>query len=134
MLEEFLSFVAPVADYFKSAPLWGTIWVYLALINIYVFFLCRHDKLMAIKERQRVPERDFFVLSFFGGSVGMIIGMYAFRHKTKHISFVLGIPFIIAVQICLVLLVVFDGDVNLIWDATVKTASETAKSVEDALS
>lgn len=43
----------------------------------------------------------------------MIVGMYAFRHKTKHISFVFGIPFIIAVQICIVWLLVKNGTIKL---------------------
>ena len=134
MAEALFEFVAPIAGYFKAHPILATVWVYLIILNVYVFFLCRHDKLMAIKDKRRVPEMDFFTLSFFGGTPGMLVGMYAFRHKTRHISFVLGIPFILIVQICLILLVVFDGDVNLIWDATVKTASEAVKSVENALS
>jgi uncharacterized membrane protein YsdA (DUF1294 family) len=37
--------------------------------------------------------------AIFGGSIGCLLGMAAWRHKTKHLKFTLGIPLILAVQI-----------------------------------
>lgn len=112
-MNAFFDFIAPFADFMEANPIKGAVIVYLVIMNVYVFFLCRHDKLCAILEKRRVPEKDFFVLSFFGGSIGMIVGMYAFRHKTKHLSFVIGIPFIIAVQACIVWLLWKNGTLFL---------------------
>lgn len=58
------------------------------------------------KPRRRIPERTLFLLAALGGSPGVLAGMYLFRHKTKHKSFVFGVPLILAVQIALVWLLV----------------------------
>lgn len=51
--------------------------------------------------RRRVPERTLFLIAALGGSVGVLAGMYLFRHKTRHLSFVLGVPGILAAQLAL---------------------------------
>lgn len=58
------------------------------------------------KPRRRIPEKTLFLLATLGGSPGVLAGMYLFRHKTKHKSFVFGVPLILAVQIALVWLLV----------------------------
>ena len=58
-----------------------------------------NDKRRARKNAFRIPEATLFAFSIIGGSLGMLIGMYTFRHKTKHWSFKLGIPIILFVQI-----------------------------------
>lgn len=50
-----------------------------------------------------MPEKVLFGLSILGGSVGMYLGMFTFRHKTKHWYFVIGIPLIILIQAALLL-------------------------------
>lgn len=50
------------------------------------------DKSKAKRGAWRIPEKVLFVIAFLGGGLGSLIGMYAFRHKTKHVSFVIGIP------------------------------------------
>ena len=60
--------------------------------------VCGADKFAAQRQRRRVPEKVLFLLSALGGSVGMYLGMFTFRHKTKHWYFVVGIPLIILVQ------------------------------------
>ncbi len=50
---------------------------------------------------RRIPERTLFLLAALGGSAGVWLGMYAFRHKTRHWYFVLGIPAILAAQLLL---------------------------------
>lgn len=57
------------------------------------------DKIKARKNLWRIPERVLFLTAILGGSLGSLLGMYAFRHKTKHFSFILGMPLIFAVQV-----------------------------------
>lgn len=80
--------------------------VYLVIINIAGFALMGNDKQRAIKQEWRIPEKTFFIVSIVGGSVGTLIGMYTFRHKTKHWYFVVFIPVIMVVQIILALLLI----------------------------
>ena len=75
--------------------------IYFAVINIITFAVFGIDKLKAIKDKWRIPEKVLFLLSVIGGSVGALLGMYTFRHKTKKIAFRLGIPAILIVQIVL---------------------------------
>ena len=75
---------------------------YLFLINIIAFIIIYIDKQKAIKHKWRIRESTLFLISIIGGSLGTLIGMYTFRHKTKHIKFTLGIPFILIVQIILI--------------------------------
>lgn len=71
----------------------------MAVINVITFAVFGIDKLKAVKNRWRVPEKILFFLALLGGSLGAIIGMYSFRHKTKKIAFRIGIPVILIVQI-----------------------------------
>ena len=73
--------------------------IYMAVINVITFAVFGIDKLKAVKNRWRVPEKILFLLALLGGSLGAIIGMYSFRHKTKKIAFRIGIPAILIVQI-----------------------------------
>lgn len=75
---------------------------YLLLINIIAFIIIYIDKQKAIKHKWRIKESTLFFISIIGGSLGTLIGMYTFHHKTKHIKFTLGIPFILIVQIILI--------------------------------
>lgn len=77
--------------------------IYLLIINALSFLLMLADKRKAQKNLWRIPERTLFTAALFGGSVGSILGMYLFRHKTKHWHFVLGMPAILILQIALVL-------------------------------
>ena len=60
------------------------------------------DKKRAIKKRYRLSEHMLFIIALCGGSLGSLIGMEVFRHKTKHFTFKLGIPCILIVQILIV--------------------------------
>lgn len=75
--------------------------IYLAVINIITFAVFGIDKLKAVKDKWRIPEKVLFLLSIIGGSVGAILGMYTFKHKTKKPPFKYGIPAILIVQIVL---------------------------------
>lgn len=74
-------------------------YLYITFINIISFFLMGYDKRQAIKNKWRIRERTFFIFSILGGSIGNLIGMYIFHHKTKHLSFKIGIPIILIFQI-----------------------------------
>lgn len=72
---------------------------YLVVINFIGFFAMGIDKRRAKKHEWRIKERTLFLIAVLLGSAGIWLGMYAFRHKTKHWYFVVGIPVILAAQI-----------------------------------
>lgn len=76
--------------------------IYLAILNVIGFLMMGIDKLKAKRHEFRIPEAALFMVAAFGGSIGSILGMYTFRHKTKHKSFVIGMPAILIVQILIV--------------------------------
>ena len=75
--------------------------LYLLLINAVAFLLMLVDKIKAKKNRWRIRERTLFGSALLGGSIGALLGMYTFRHKTRHLSFTLGMPAILIAQIAL---------------------------------
>lgn len=72
---------------------------YLTAVNLLAFVLMALDKLKAIQGARRIPEKVLFLSALIGGSAGAIAGMFAFRHKTRHPSFVLGLPAILLMQL-----------------------------------
>ena len=80
--------------------------LYFMIINLVGFVMMCVDKQLAIHHKNRVPERVLFLIAIIGGSLGGILGMYAFRHKTKHVSFVIGMPVILIIQLVLVYFVI----------------------------
>lgn len=71
---------------------------YLAAVNLLGFALMGLDKRRAVKNQWRIPEKNLFLAAFLGGSIGSWIGMYTFRHKTRHIGFVIGMPLLLLFQ------------------------------------
>ena len=63
------------------------------------------DKRKAIRHRWRISERTLLMTAALGGSIGVLAGMYIFRHKTKHLKFVIGVPAILAAQLILFLVI-----------------------------
>ena len=86
---------------------WQVLLIYLLAINVLGFLLMGIDKLRAKKQVWRVPEKTLFLMAVIGGSIGTNLGMYVFRHKTKHWYFVIGMPLILIAQIALVVWLVF---------------------------
>lgn len=84
---------------------------YLAFINVLAFSLMGCDKRRARRGAWRISERTLFLCALLGGSLGSMLGMRLFRHKTKHRSFTIGIPLILAFQLglCAVLWQHFRG-------------------------
>ncbi len=76
-----------------------TIVAYFAALNILGLALMGIDKWKARKGAFRIPEATLFIIAIIGGSVGSILGMYLFRHKTRHWYFVYGMPAILLLQL-----------------------------------
>ena len=75
--------------------------IYFVIMNIVGFAIMGIDKRKAIKRTFRIPEATLFLFAIMGGSIGSILGMYTFRHKTRHWYFVIGMPAILIAQIAL---------------------------------
>ena len=76
---------------------------YLVIINLVAIILMYIDKQKAKKHQWRISEDTLIGVSIIGGGIGALWGMHVFRHKTKHWSFKIGIPFLMIVQVILVL-------------------------------
>jgi uncharacterized membrane protein YsdA (DUF1294 family) len=74
--------------------------LYIAVVSLISVVVCIYDKLISKKNQVelRVPEKMLMFLSALGGSVAMFITMLLIRHKTKHVKFMVGIPFIMVLQ------------------------------------
>ncbi|HEY8463951.1 MAG TPA: DUF1294 domain-containing protein [Bacillota bacterium] len=69
------------------------------ILNITGFVAVALDKYKARHHRWRIPERFFFTIAVFGASPGVYCGCRVFRHKTRHPSFMWGLPAIAVLQI-----------------------------------
>jgi len=83
---------------------WGLLAVWLVIINLVTFLVFGLDKWKAKwkvthEATRRVPEKTLFLLAALGGSVGALLGMRVWHHKTLHRSFRIGIPLILLLQI-----------------------------------
>ena len=72
---------------------------YLILANLVGLVLMGADKSKARRHRWRIPERVLFLSAILGGSLGATVGMWLFRHKTRHWYFVVGMPAILVLQV-----------------------------------
>lgn len=75
--------------------------IYLVGINLAGFIIMGVDKKRAIRGAWRISEASLFFTALLGGSLGCILGMQHFRHKTKHWYFKYGMPAILVVQVLL---------------------------------
>ena len=78
---------------------------YLLGINLLTFFIYGIDKWKAKRNKWRVPEATLLMLAALGGSVGALLGMSVFHHKTKHKKFLIGVPLILLAQVVLAWLI-----------------------------
>ena len=79
--------------------LWQLLGLYLLAVNVAAFLLMGADKGQARRGAWRVPERTLFLPVLLGGALGGVLGMQAFRHKTRHWYFRWGFPLLAALQI-----------------------------------
>lgn len=78
--------------------------VVLLALNLFSFGLMGWDKRCARKGKWRVPEKRLFLAAGCFGALGGLLGMYVYRHKTKHWYFRLFFPLMLAVQIAILVL------------------------------
>lgn len=78
---------------------------YLVIVNVIDFILMGADKRKAVRGAWRIPEATLFLFALIGGSLGGILGMHFFHHKTKHWYFKWGMPAILAAHLVLYWLV-----------------------------
>ena len=98
-----MCFTASATFWILGSPMEKWMILYLAVINLIGFWLMGDDKRRARKHQWRIPEKTLFLAALLGGSLGAILGMYTFRHKTRHWYFVVGLPGILAVQVLLLM-------------------------------
>lgn len=88
--------------------------IYLAVINVAAFAAMGIDKARAKADAWRIPEATLFLLAVLGGSVGGILGMRLFRHKTRHKTFTIGFPAILVCQLALAAYILMKWKWNLL--------------------
>ena len=77
--------------------------LYLLIINALAFLLMLIDKRKAVKKAWRIPEATLLGIAILGGSLGAVLAMRLFRHKTLHLKFSLGLPVILVAHILLLI-------------------------------
>ncbi len=78
---------------------------WLVFINAFSFALFGIDKAKAKRRAWRIPERTLILSAVLGGSVGAMIGICTFHHKTRHRKFTIGVPVIFIIQVGLGILI-----------------------------
>lgn len=77
--------------------------LYFFVINLVGFLAMGIDKYKAQRDLWRIPEGTLITIALIGGSIGAIIGMKTFRHKTKKLKFSVGLPTILISEVCAVI-------------------------------
>ena len=81
--------------------------VYLFAVNLFAFILYGMDKNRAKRGEWRIKEKTLLGVAVIGGSIGALLGMHIFHHKTKHVYFLYGIPAVLFLQVLGAVLVYF---------------------------
>lgn len=69
--------------------------IWFVIINVIAYLVMSDDKRRAKQRKERIPERTLFLLATIGGAMGVLLAMSRKRHKTKHTSFVVGVPLLL---------------------------------------
>lgn len=77
------------------------IWSYLIGINLISFILMGIDKRRAREKKYRISEQTLWLWAIIGGALGGAVGMFYFRHKTKHLNFKIGFPILAVIHVYL---------------------------------
>ncbi len=72
--------------------------LYVVAVSIVAMALTYADKHFARRNLHRIQEDTFMLWAGLGGAAAMLLAMLCFRHKTKHIKFMLGLPIMIVLQ------------------------------------
>ena len=75
---------------------------YLIVINVVTFLVYGIDKWKAKQGSWRISEATLLILAVIGGSIGALLGMKVWHHKTQHNKFKYGLPLILIIQIILI--------------------------------
>lgn len=76
---------------------------YLVVINVVTFLIYGIDKYKAKRNRCRISEANLLLLAAMGGSIGALLAMRVFHHKTLHKHFSIGVPTMLVLQILITL-------------------------------
>lgn len=76
---------------------------YLLVMSVIGFAVMGIDKQRAKRRAWRIPELTLLLIAFLGGGLGAFLGMYVFRHKTRHIKFVTLLPIAAGLDVILLL-------------------------------
>lgn len=96
-----------VNDIAQENTMLKVVFAYIIVINVIAFILYGIDKERAIKRRWRVSEKTLLGAAMLGGSLGAILGMYGFHHKTKHWRFRILVPLFLLLHIVIILWMLF---------------------------
>ena len=90
---------------------WLIFFAYIAVVSLCSIVACIYDKKISKRNnvKLRIPEKSLFIWSAVGGSVAMYLTMHLIRHKTKHTSFMVGIPVIIILQAAAIFALAYFG-------------------------
>ena len=90
---------------------WRIFFAYIIVVSLCSIVVCIYDKKISKRNnvKLRIPEKTLFIWSAVGGSVAMYITMRLVRHKTKHVSFMVGIPVIFVLQVALMVALAYFG-------------------------
>lgn len=81
------------------------LWYYLIMTGI-GFIIMGEDKRRAVKGKWRIKEKTLFIAALLGGALGTTLGMYCFRHKTKHAAFRFGLPVLFLMHLLLLIVLI----------------------------
>ena len=76
--------------------------IFLICINVVAFLVYGIDKWQDKQGGWRISEATLLLLAVIGGSIGALLGMQVWHHKTKHKKFKYGLPLILLAQIALI--------------------------------
>ena len=79
-----------------------------AVLVMSAVLFCRMgiDKRLAVMHRRRVSVMMLFIFAALVGAPGGLLGMYVFRHKTKHWYFRWGFALLTAAQCAIIYFIV----------------------------
>lgn len=103
-----LHLILSVAAFFllvKFVPVIPTVWDYLVAPSASAFVIMLLDKLSAQTGSRRIPEMALYAIGLLGGSLGILAGMQAFRHKTRKGSFQFALALVCLIQIAAILFI-----------------------------
>jgi len=87
------------AEAVKGRRKMNPLFIYLLIVNALAYILMGDDKRRAIMKSRRIPEKVLLLAALIGGSLGELLGMLSYHHKTRHKKFYIGVPVLLVVQV-----------------------------------